>query len=113
MKKAFFAFVLASVFAQAAETADRVLVLKSERKLQLLHSGKVLKEYRVALGRSPTGHKQKEGDGRTPEGVYKIDFRNSDSRFHRSLHISFRTGKTGRGRDGRASGRAATSSFTD
>jgi len=48
-----------------------------------------LKEYRVALGFSPVGPKQHEGDGRTPEGNYKIDFHKSDSAFHRALHISY------------------------
>ena len=48
-----------------------------------------MKEYRVALGFSPVGPKQREGDGRTPEGNYKIDFHKSDSAFHRALHISY------------------------
>lgn len=68
---------------------DRVLVLKSARKLQLLHGKDVVKEYRVALGNSPTGAKERQGDGKTPEGNYVIDFRNRNSLFHRSLHISY------------------------
>lgn len=71
--------------------ADRILVLKSERKLMLLSQGKVLREYRVALGFNPVGPKQQEGDGRTPEGLYVIDWRNPHSQFHLSLHVSYPT----------------------
>jgi murein L,D-transpeptidase YafK len=69
--------------------ADRILVEKSARRLTLFSSGRKLKEYRVALGFSPVEPKQCEGDGRTPEGKYKIDFHKSDSAFHRALHISY------------------------
>jgi murein L,D-transpeptidase YafK len=70
-------------------TADRILVEKSARRVTLFSCGRKLKEYRVALGFSPVGPKQREGDGRTPEGNYKIDFHKSDSAFHRALHISY------------------------
>lgn len=69
--------------------ADQVVVDKSERRLSLYANGRVLKTYRVALGPDPMGHKQREGDGRTPEGNYVIDYRNPQSRFYRSLHISY------------------------
>lgn len=69
--------------------ADRVVVEKAERALYLLRSGKVLRRYHIALGRSPEGPKTREGDGRTPEGVYRLDWRNSNSRFYRSIHISY------------------------
>ncbi|MCP5367199.1 MAG: L,D-transpeptidase family protein [Hyphomicrobiales bacterium] len=69
--------------------ADRVLVLKGARKLMLLSHGRTLRAYRVALGRTPEGHKQHQGDGRTPEGSYRLDWRNPDSRYHRSIHISY------------------------
>jgi len=69
--------------------ADRVLVVKSERRLLLLRRGEVLKSYRIALGRHPVGPKVRRGDGRTPEGHYVLDWRNPHSRFHRSLHISY------------------------
>ena len=69
--------------------AEKVLVVKSERKLVLLAQGRPLKEYRVALGRNPFGPKTQEGDGRTPEGNYVIDYRKADSSFHRALHISY------------------------
>ena len=70
-------------------TIDRVVVEKAARKLSLFHDGRRLKSYRVALGRSPIGPKEKEGDMKTPEGIYKIDSRNAQSSFHLALHISY------------------------
>jgi murein L,D-transpeptidase YafK len=72
-----------------ANTADYVLVRKVERKLYLYRRGKILKTYRVALGKQPNGHKQRSGDSRTPEGLYTLDWRNSDSKFFRSIHVSY------------------------
>jgi murein L,D-transpeptidase YafK len=69
--------------------ADRVVVDKSERRLSLLRDGKVIRSFRVALGRDPVGAKSREGDGRTPEGRYVLDWRNKQSRFYRSIHISY------------------------
>ncbi|MFO0998257.1 MAG: L,D-transpeptidase family protein [Alphaproteobacteria bacterium] len=69
--------------------ADRVLVVKSERRLYLLKDGEPFKSYRVALGRRPVGPKTRQGDGRTPEGIYVLDWRNPHSQFHRSIHISY------------------------
>lgn len=69
--------------------ADRVVVQKAARTLSLYRQGRLLKTYRIALGRNPEGHKQQEGDGRTPEGRYVLDSRNRQSAFHRSLHISY------------------------
>ncbi len=69
--------------------ADRVLVLKKERTLQLLSRGKVIKSYKVALGGNPIGPKTRQGDHKTPEGVYVLDRRNAHSQFHRAIHISY------------------------
>ncbi len=69
--------------------ADRVLVLKKERKLLLIANGKTLKTYGVALGGSPNGPKTREGDHKTPEGMYFLDRRNPKSRFYRSIHVSY------------------------
>jgi murein L,D-transpeptidase YafK len=66
-----------------------VQVHKADRKMYLLHNDRVLKKYDVALGFNPTGHKQFEGDGRTPEGTYYIDRRNPNSQFHLSVGISY------------------------
>lgn len=69
--------------------ADRVVVDKSERMLFLYNDGGLLRSYTVSLGRNPRGHKQEEGDSRTPEGLYTVDYRNRNSAFHLSLHISY------------------------
>jgi murein L,D-transpeptidase YafK len=71
------------------EQADRILVLKSERKLLLLGAGAVLGVFPIALGRRPIGPKRFEGDLRTPEGIYWIDAVNPRSRFHLALRISY------------------------
>ena len=78
-----------SVPLPAGIQADKVLVLKGERQLQLLRKGEILKNYRVALGENPNGPKERQGDARTPEGLYRIIWRNKYSRFHLSLHISY------------------------
>jgi len=69
--------------------ADRVVVLKKERTLQLLSEGRVIKSYKVALGGDPVGAKTRQGDHKTPEGVYVLDSRNAHSQFHVSIHISY------------------------
>ena len=66
-----------------------VQVHKSDRKMYLLHNGEVLKTYNIALGFAPTGHKQFEGDGKTPEGLYYITHRNPNSNYYLSLGISY------------------------
>ena len=68
---------------------DRILVEKSARRLSIFADGKKLKSYRVALGRNPIGAKEQEGDMKTPEGVYWIDWRNSESDYHLSLHVTY------------------------
>jgi len=72
-----------------SERADSVLVLKHDHKLELLKDGKVIRTYKVALGRGGLAPKEREGDERTPEGHYIIDSRNADSRFYKALHISY------------------------
>jgi murein L,D-transpeptidase YafK len=69
--------------------ADSVLVLKGERKLILLSNNRKVKEYLIALGGKPIGKKIMEGDERTPEGRYKLDYRNPNSVAHLSIHISY------------------------
>ncbi|KEJ96982.1 L,D-transpeptidase catalytic domain [Pseudosulfitobacter pseudonitzschiae] len=66
-----------------------VVVNKSQRQMFLLHKDRVLKAYTIDLGFAPIGHKFFEGDGRTPEGVYLIDRRNPNSKFHLSVGISY------------------------
>lgn len=67
----------------------QIYVSKERRKLYLLHQSDVLKEYKIHLGFQPEGHKRAQGDGRTPEGLYLIDRRNENSRYHLSLGISY------------------------
>jgi len=70
-------------------TADRIVVDKSDRQLLLFANDRLLKTYTIALGSEPVGHKRQEGDGRTPEGDYVIDYRNPQSRYYLSLHVSY------------------------
>jgi len=69
--------------------ADSLLVRKRDRVLQLFADGRIARTYAIALGRVPVGPKTQEGDQRTPEGLYRIDFRLRASAFHRALHISY------------------------
>jgi len=73
----------------AIESADRVLVKKSERRLYLLRADRVIADYPIRLGLNPKGAKQREGDFRTPEGFYQIASRNVRSNFFMSLEISY------------------------
>jgi hypothetical protein len=75
--------------ASAFEVADKVLVIKHERVLRLLRRGRVIAEYPIKLGLNPYGHKQREGDFRTPEGRYELGFRNPRSEFFLSIRISY------------------------
>lgn len=70
-------------------TGNRIIVSKEGKKLYLFRGDTLLRAYSVALGRSPYGHKTQEGDNKTPEGVYFVDFKKKDSEYHRALHISY------------------------
>jgi murein L,D-transpeptidase YafK len=72
-----------------AAQADLVEVFKRARRMEIKRRGEILKTYRIALGFAPERHKEREGDGRTPEGAYTIDARNPRSAFHLSLRISY------------------------
>jgi len=73
-----------------ASQVDLVLVDKSDRTLALMGGGQVIRTYfDVALGDAPSGHKRFQGDEKTPEGRYTIDYRNPQSSYHLSLHISY------------------------
>ncbi|MES2819714.1 MAG: L,D-transpeptidase family protein [Pseudomonadota bacterium] len=73
----------------AGSLADRVLVEKSKRLLTLFREDRPLKQYPISLGGDPLGHKVQEGDSRTPEGHYLIDFHKANSGYYRALHISY------------------------
>ena len=74
---------------EAGLHADRVVVVKRERTLQLRSRGRIIKTYKVALGGNPVGAKTQQGDHKTPEGVYLLDSRNAHSQFYKSMHISY------------------------
>ena len=80
----------ATVPAQVTQrVVDKVLVIKSERRLQLISRGEPLKTYRISLGKQPNGPKLQEGDKRTPEGLYWIDWRKVSDRYNLAMHISY------------------------
>lgn len=73
----------------ALPLADSVIVRKSQRTLELLRKGEVLRSYKIALGLRPEGHKEFEGDFRTPEGKYKLIRRNPNSEYFLSILVSY------------------------
>jgi len=82
--------ILLTLFAlDAFADVDLVKVDKSDRKMYLMDDGNVLMEYDIALGANPKGHKVQEGDERTPEGTYTLDYLKLDSAFHKAMHISY------------------------
>jgi murein L,D-transpeptidase YafK len=68
---------------------DHILVEKGQRSLSVFSDKKLLKTYRISLGRAPQGHKEREGDHKTPEGIYTIAAKDPNSKFFRSLTISY------------------------
>lgn len=99
---ALLALVFAVSGAQAAETrtlamaetgaygdVNELVVRKEERRLYLMSDDQIIRSYRISLGKTPEGHKLYEGDSRTPEGSYTIDFRNPNSDFYKSIRISY------------------------
>jgi murein L,D-transpeptidase YafK len=69
------------------------VVKKSERRLYLMRGDNPFRVYRIALGYQPTGHKRYQGDGRTPEGRYYLDWRSANSQFYKAIHISYPSGQ--------------------
>jgi murein L,D-transpeptidase YafK len=80
---------IAQTTAETSLAPDRILVLKSERKLLLLAGDTVIRSMDIALGLMPEGPKHREGDYRTPEGRYVIEEKKSDSDFFLALRISY------------------------
>jgi murein L,D-transpeptidase YafK len=83
----------ALVAAYPLPTPDHVLVIKSEKRLYLVKNNIRYRDYRIALGENPEGHKQKQGDERTPEGRYILDYKNPYSSYYKSIHISYPNAK--------------------
>lgn len=73
----------------APVAADSIVIQKSTRHLTLFLHGQPVRTYIVALGKNPVGDKQRAGDDRTPEGVFRIETRNAYSRYHLALRISY------------------------
>jgi len=90
MIKILYIFILLLITSNSmAETIDKVLVIKSKSRLYLLKENKVIKEYKVVFGFNRFGPKHQKGDERTPEGTYYLDYKNPNSMFHKSIHISY------------------------
>lgn len=70
-------------------TVDRIVIEKAARRMQLIQDGKAVRTYEIALGFTPDGDKQRQGDGRTPEGEFTVDRRNSESAFHLSVGLDY------------------------
>ena len=102
MKKYFLFYFIASIYLYANTEslsnaqhikADLITVIKSDRKMYLSHKGKILKTFDISLGGNPVGPKKVQGDKKTPEGKYKIDFFKPNSSYYKALHISYPNGK--------------------
>lgn len=79
----------ASQRTSASKTVDKILVMKSARRLELISDGKVIRSYRISLGKQPKGPKLQEGDKRTPEGLYWVDWRKRSDKFNLAMHINY------------------------
>ena len=75
--------------ALSSEKADFVVVVKGEYKLYLIREGRLFASFPVVFGPNPKGHKQEQGDNRTPEGDYILDYKNPSSKYYKSIHISY------------------------
>jgi len=86
----FFSFtLLTSLFAETIMLADRVILKKSTRMLYLYSGGEVSSRYHISLGKEAVGAKEFEGDMKTPEGNYILDWRQASLRYNKSIHISY------------------------
>jgi murein L,D-transpeptidase YafK len=72
-----------------AGLVDRIVVDKTARQMTLIQNGKPVRTYAIALGFSPGGDKTRQGDGRTPEGIFRIAVRNDASKYHLSLGLDY------------------------
>ncbi len=85
--------LLLSFFVLSTASAAQIKYLKvskGERRLELIDvNEQVIKSYKIMLGRNPVGHKIQSGDYKTPEGQYLLDYKNPESKFHKSIHVSY------------------------
>lgn len=92
MKHFVFAFLFVLSFLASGQSAEivKMRLYKSERKLVAIDKkGKIVKEFSVMLGREPVGAKQRQGDNKTPEGIYLLDYKNPNSKFYKSIHVNY------------------------
>jgi len=85
-------WIIIATYASSATISQKIteiVVKKSKRKLYLFSGDEIIKSYKIDLGFTPKGHKNFEGDGKTPEGSYKIDRKNANSKYHLSIGISY------------------------
>jgi len=78
-----------ALLAETTQLADKIIVKKSARMLYLSSDGEIFKKYHISLGRVPVGDKEIEGDMKTPEGAYELDYRQLSDNYYKSLHISY------------------------
>ena len=78
-----------SLFSEGIIMADKIIVKKSTRMLYLSSGGEIFKKYHITLGRVPVGDKEVEGDMKTPEGAYALDYRQYSNDYYKSLHVSY------------------------
>ncbi|MCF1427498.1 MAG: L,D-transpeptidase family protein [Shewanella sp.] len=81
--------LLSLIVSLPLQAVDLVVVEKALRTMTLYQDGREVKRFHIAMGDSPTGHKLQEGDQRTPQGRYILDYKKQDSAFYRSIHISY------------------------
>lgn len=86
-------FFLSTAPSVSSQKADKVLVVKSERRLYLINNGETFATYKVTFGGKPKGHKQAQGDQKTPEGHYVLGYKNANSSYYKSIHISYPNNK--------------------
>lgn len=77
----------------SAVYSPKIYVYKSERRLLLVNDRTLVRDYKIGLGPHPNGDKFMRGDGRTPEGDYFICAKNGQSKFYKSLGLSYPSGK--------------------
>ncbi len=88
-----FVLLLYAGAAYSEQRAEMVIVEKSKSRLYLMRAGEAFASFRVAFGANPEGHKQQQGDERTPEGKYVLGYKNAGSAFYKSIHISYPNAK--------------------
>ncbi|NTU42675.1 MAG: L,D-transpeptidase family protein [Nitrospirales bacterium] len=82
-------FISLPLPAGAVDRVERVVLIKNKKLMMLIKDGEVLKAYKVSLGKDPSGPKVREGDKKTPEGTYTLDYRKKKSEYYLAIHISY------------------------